>query len=377
MKFLVKVCAWILSVFAGALLVLCLLSYEFIGTPWGLIKLLRTFQIVEMYYAGNVDKESLLTGALEGIVADLEDRHSLYLDGEVLEQFTEQTQASYAGIGVYIAASDGGKGVLVAGTVDDSPAGEAGLQRGDLIMAVDGVETTGLPLEEVSKKIRGKADSIVTLTVLRGAETREYTLTRRRIQLKTVAGEMVKDSDIGYIRIISFSENTGKEFGDTYEKLKSQGMKRIILDLRNNPGGLVDQAAAVANYIMPAGTTVVSYTKRDGAEEVTKTDGQEELLPLVVLVNENSASAAEIVSGDIQDLGLGTIVGVKTYGKGTVQGVYPVDGSDAVKLTVAKYKTAKGREIDGVGVVPDVEVKLRDGDTRDYQFDKAVELLVQ
>lgn len=251
------------------------------------------------------------------------------------------------------------------------------MQRGDLIMAVDGVETTGLPLEEVSKKIRGKADSIVTLTVLRGAETREYTLTRRRIQLKTVAGEMVKDSDIGYIRIISFSENTGKEFGDTYEKLKSQGMKRIILDLRNNPGGLVDQAAAVANYIMPAGTTVVSYTKRDGAEEVTKTDGQEELLPLVVLVNENSASAAEIVSGDIQDLGLGTIVGVKTYGKGTVQGVYPVDGSDAVKLTVAKYKTAKGREIDGVGVVPDVEVKLRDGDTRDYQFDKAVELLVQ
>ena len=110
---------------------------------------------------------------------------------------------------------------------------------------------------------------------------------------------------------------------------------------------------------------------------MTKTDGQEELLPLVVLVNENSASAAEIVSGDIQDLGLGTIVGVKTYGKGTVQGVYPVDGSDAVKLTVAKYKTAKGREIDGVGVVPDVEVKLRDGDTRDYQFDKAVELLVQ
>ena len=193
--------------------------------------------------------------------------------------------------------------------------------------------------------------------------------------MQTVGGQMIEGTDIGYIRVAIFSENTGEEFDKKFEELRGQGMNKFILDLRDNPCGLVDQATAVASHFVPPDSTIVSYTDRNGHDQAFTATGREDRIPMVVLVNGNSASASELVAGDVQDLQLGQVIGTKTYGKGTVQGIYGLGKDSAVKLTVAKYKTTKGREIDGVGVIPDIEVELQPGDTEDRQFEKALEVL--
>lgn len=364
---------WIITVAASVFLLTAAMSYELTGDYMGIFKIFRTLSVVEEHYAGSVDKKSLLNGAMKGIVNTLGDVHSSYLTSDELQLFTEQMTASYAGIGVYIGEADGG--VLVAGVIDASPAAEAGLRRGDVIVAIDGVATAGMKLEDVSSAIRGPAQTQVTLTIRRDGADTDMALTRREIHMQTVGGEMIGQTDIGYIRIAIFSEGTGAEFTKEYEKLRAQGMKKMILDLRNNPGGLIDQATEVAGNFLPPGSIVVSYTGSDGKEEQYVASGAADTMPMAVLINENSASASEIIAGDVQDLGLGTIIGVRSYGKGTVQGVYPVAAGDAVKITVAKYRTSKGRQIDGAGIEPDIAVSLKPGDTEDYQLEKAIEVM--
>lgn len=364
---------WIGTAILTAIIFLAGLSYQYTSDPLGFVKLFRTLHIVETHYAGSIDKQALLNGALEGIVAKLGDKHSVYLDGDTLKSFTDQMTGSYAGIGIYLgSAADGG---LVAGVIDDSPASEADIRRGDVITAIDGTATAGMKLEDISQKIRGPVDTTVTLTVRRDGTDKTIELQRRRIHIKTVAGQMIEGTDIGYIRVAVFSENTGEEFTKQFKALQEQGMKKMILDLRDNPGGLVDQATLVASNFVPPESTIVSYMDSNGKEEAFRADGTTQLIPMVVLINENSASASEIVAGDVQDMKLGTIVGVKSYGKGTVQGVYTIDGENAVKLTVAQYKTTKGRQIDGIGIEPDTVVSLRPNDTIDYQLEKALEIL--
>ncbi len=372
-KKLTEAISWALLTVACSFLLLAGLFAYYTGSPTGFIKFFRTLHLVETNYPGAVDKQELLNGALEGIVSKLGDKHSIYLDGDDFQAFSDETSGSYAGGGVYIGTSD--DGVLVAGVMDDSPAQAAGLQRGDLILAVDGKPTQGMPLEDVSKAVRGPEGTSVTLTIGRDGTTQDYTIERKKIKIQTVAGHMVEGTNIGYIRVAVFSENTGEEFTKEFQRLKGEGMQKMILDLRNNPGGLVDQAVAVCNNFVPPDSVIVSFTSRSGEESEYKADGTDERIPMVVLINGNSASASEIVAGCIQDLKLGTIVGTKSYGKGTVQGVYPLDKAGALKLTVAKYKTTNGREIDGVGIVPDVEVNLEPNDTTDLQYQKALEIL--
>lgn len=364
---------WVLSVIVAALLCLGAASYAFLGDAMGLVRLMQTLYIVESHYAGTVHKTDLLHGALEGVVAKLGDKHSVYLDGDDFAAFSSQMSGTFAGIGVYISSAP--EGALIADTIDDSPAQAAGLQRGDLIVAIDGKETAGMKLEDISNAVRGAVGTTVTVTIRRDGADTAYTLTRQNVHVKTVAGQMVEGTDIGYIRVAIFSENTGSEFTKQYQALKEQGMKKLILDLRDNPGGLVDQATAVASNFVPPNSTIMSYVDSTGHSKSFTAPGTPDQIPLVVLVNENSASASEIVAGDVQDLQLGKIVGVKSYGKGTVQGVYPVGKDNAIKLTVAQYKTAKGRQIDGVGIEPDVVVTLQPGDQVDYQLEKAVDLL--
>lgn len=364
--------AWGLFTAACSLLLVVGLFTYYTGTPTGFIKFFRTLHVVEHNYPGEVDKQDLLNGALEGIVSKLGDKHSSYLDGDDFKAFSDQTSGSYAGIGVYIGKSD--EGTIVAGVMEDSPAEEAGVQRGDLIQAIDGKSTQGMELEDISKSIRGPVDTQVTLTVGRNGVSQDIEITRRQIQIKTVGGQMIEGTNIGYIRISIFSEKTGDEFTKQFQELRAQGMERMILDLRNNPGGLVDQAVAVCSNFVPPDSVILSFTSRSGKVSEYKAQGTTATLPLVVLVNENSASASEIVAGAIQDLKLGPIVGTKSYGKGTVQSVYPVDTGDAIKLTVAKYHTTNGREIDGVGIEPDTVVNLQPNDPTDYQLEKALEI---
>ena len=372
-NWLYKGIAGILIVLVATFGLLMTLSYSLMGDWLGWLKIYRTLYIVETHYADTIDKKTLRDGAVKGIVSTLGDKHSLYMAGDEFKEFKDQMSSSYAGIGVYIGSTDAG--IMIAGVIDDSPASEASLKRGDLIIAIDGTPTEGMKLEDVSQKIRGPVQTDVTLTIREDGVDKDVTLTRRQIHMKTVMGQMVEGTNIGYIRIGVFGEDTGAEFTKEYQSLREQGMEKMILDLRNNPGGLVDQAVEVAGNFMPQGSTVVSFTSSDGNTQTFEANGTGDTVPMVVLINENSASASEIVSGSIQDLGLGKIIGVRSYGKGTVQGVYGVSQEDAIKLTVAKYHTASGREIDGVGIEPDITVQLQPNDTVDYQLQKALDVL--
>ena len=250
----------------------------------------------------------------------------------------------------------------------------AGLERGDIITAINGESVDSMKLEDISKRIRGLVGTNLTLTVSRHGEERDFDVVRKEITIKTVASRMMENK-VGYIRIASFSSGTAEEFAEAYKALKEDGMTGLIVDVRNNPGGLVDQAAGVADYLLPEGSTVVTFSQRNDEDQVFTTKAAGVKIPLVVLVNENSASASEILAGDVQDLHAGVIIGTKTYGKGTVQAVYPVDDDSAVKVTIAKYKTASGREVDGTGIEPDVVVPLEANDNTDYQLQKALETI--
>lgn len=349
------------------------LFWYYTGRPSSMFEFFRTLEIIESHYAENVDKNAIFDGALQGMVSTLGDKHSTYLGGDLYKDFSAQMSGTYAGIGVYIASTD--DGILIAGVMEGSPAEEAGLQRGDILVSIDGTSVEGYQLEDVSKHIRGPVDTSVDLVVRRNDEEQSFTVQRRQIHVPTVAGKMVDGTDVGYIRIAVFSDGTADDFTKEFTKLREQGMKKLILDLRDNPGGIVEQAVGVASNFVPPNSTIVSYTEQDGKLDQYTAQGTDDPIPIVVLVNENSASASEIVAGAVQDMKLGPVVGVKTYGKGTVQGVFPVDSSSAVKVTVAKYRTTNGREIDGVGIEPDVVVPLTPSDPEDSQFEKALEII--
>ncbi len=366
---------WLMSVWICSCLLIGSAFYVYTGNPFGFVKFFRTLHIVETQYAGAVDKSALLDGALEGIVAKLDDKHSIYLDGDKYEFFSSQTSGTYGGIGVYLSNYDGQ--AMINEVMPGEPADEAGIRRGDTIIAINNDAVQEMNLADVSNEIRGKAGTTVSLTLRRDGQDFTVDVARRRIRMKTVAGQMLPGTDIGYIRVAIFSENTGKEFTEQYEALRQQGMNKVILDLRNNPGGLLDQALQVANNFFPEGSTLCSYVDRQGQETDYTVSGGGTTLPMIILVNENTASAAEIVAGSVQDLKLGTLVGTNTYGKGTVQGIYAIDEQNAVKVTVAKYKTANGRTVDGTGVAPDDVVPLQPNDEVDHQFARAYELLNQ
>lgn len=349
------------------------LFWYYTGRPSSMFEFFRTLEIIESHYAENIDKNAIFDGALKGMVNTLGDKHSTYLGGDLYKDFSAQMSGTYAGIGVYIASTD--EGILIAGVMEGSPAEEAGLQRGDILVSIDGMSVEGYQLEDVSKNIRGPVDTSVDLVVRRDGEEKAFTVQRRQIHVPTVAGKMVDGTDVGYIRVAVFSEGTADDFTKEFTKLRGQGMNKLILDLRDNPGGIVEQAVGVASNFVPPNSTIVSYTEQDGKVDQYTAQGTDDPIPIVVLVNENSASASEIVAGAVQDMKLGPIVGVKTYGKGTVQGVFPVDSSSAVKVTVAKYRTTNGREIDGVGIEPDVVVPLTPSDPEDSQFEKALEII--
>ncbi len=329
-------------------------------------------KFIESRYVNEVDTTKLMDGAISGMVQSLGDPHSIYLEPKMYRQLMDHTEGSFGGVGIYMGFKD--NKVSVISVMENSPAAKAGMEANDEILAVDGTPVTEMQPEEVAIHIRGKVGTDVTLSVRRnGTETREFVITRDTIQVKTAAGKMLEDG-MGYIRIVSFSENTPEEFREAYGKLEGEGMKGLIIDLRENPGGLVTSSVEIASMIVPEGP-VVSVVERSGKKEEYTSDLKEMKYPLVVLIDGNSASAAEILAGAVQDTGAGTLVGTKSYGKGSVQMVMPIFHDDAIKLTIAKYFTPKGRSIDGVGIEPDVNIGLSSGETTDVQLAKAEDVL--
>ena len=337
-----------------------------------LMRFITAYRFIETKYVNDTDDVKLIDGAIDGMVKSLNDPHSNYLSPKMYKTLMEQTEGSFAGIGV-VMGMDNEQKIHIVGIMENSPGQKAGLQEGDEILAVDGVPVTQMAFDEVATHVRGQAGTDVVLTIMRDNANQDITITRDNIKLKTVGHKML-DNNIGYIQIVSFSEDTANEFNEAYNDLKNQGMKALVLDLRNNPGGLLTTCVEIAKKLVPKGE-IVSIVDKQGNKETYSSSLEAPEYPLVVLINKNSASASEILSGAIQDTKAGTIIGNTSYGKGSVQTILPMFEDDAVKLTIAKYYTPSGRSIDGTGITPDIEVNLDENATSDTQLDKALEVL--
>ena len=338
------------------------------------LRFFGALRFIETQYVRDVDYTNLIDGAISGMVKTLDDPHSIYLDPKMYELMRSHTEGSFGGVGIVMGFKD--NKITVISVMEGTPSEAAGIKTGDEIIAVDGTPTNEIEPEEVVLHIRGEIGTDVTLKIRRaGEEDKDYVVRRATIQVHTVAGQMLPDTDgIGYIRIASFSEHTADEFKDAYRALEKDGVKGMIIDLRENPGGLVTSCVAIANMVVPKGP-VVSVVQKDGTREEYKSDLSEEKYPLVVLIDGNSASASEILAGALQDTGAATIVGETSYGKGSVQVILPLYDDDALKLTIAKYYTPSGRSIDGTGIEPDVRVEPQADSAQDAQLLKAIDVM--
>lgn len=344
---------WLISVSTGSISLTGLLLLTATGDPAALLRLMRTYKTIHQEYFLGVSDTELLNGAAQGMVDALGDPYSNFLTGDAFDSLMEQTNGEYGGIGVVI-GSDGEAHTYVLSVFPGSTAEAAGLLPGDEILMVDDAPVSAADLESTAKKIRGLSGTEVTLSVLHDETEKNITVSRSDVNLPTVQSYMTDDG-IGYIHIYSFSSHTAEEFRTQYEKLREAGMDRLILDLRMNPGGLIDSVVAVADQILSGGP-VVSYQEKNGNTQFFSIKGTDDPLPLVVLMDRNSASASEILAGAVQDKKAGTVMGERSYGKGTVQVIHPMDGREALKLSVAQYLTAAGRRIDKIGIEPDIPV---------------------
>ena len=312
-------------------------------------------RFIEGNYVQEVERGKLIDGAISGMVNSLGDPHSIYLAPQLYSQLRAETSGAFGGIGVYMSFKNGG--VQIMNVIPDGPSYKAGLQAGDEILAVNGQPVEEILPGEVAIKIRGEVGTTVELLIGReGEEDKIYNLTRENIRVQTVAGKMIDDR-LGYIKISNFSENTGEEFKSRLTELENAGMKGFVLDMRQNPGGVITSCIEIAQEIVPAGV-ITSVIQRNGEKEVYKSDLAAAKYPIIVLLDKNSASAAELLSGALQDTKTALVVGEKSYGKGSVQTLIPMMHEDGLKLTIAKYYTPNGRSIDGEGILPDVEIKL-------------------
>lgn len=348
---------------------------EITGDAAGTLRFLRAMSIVKNNFDGKADNKVLFDGAIEGMVHALDDPYSVYLNKEDFTKLSEMTEGSFGGIGIVFGKR--GDDYVVISALADHPGALAGIKSGDIILAVDGAETAKMNMTDVADKIRGKQGTEVVLRLrTKDGEEKEVKVVRKDIKAPSVGGQLLPNTKIGYIRITVFNEATGEDFKKTYEKLQAEGMEATILDLRGNPGGILDDGVAVAGMLVPKGP-IVSLVYKNGDKYVENSSLEQVKYPLAVLVDHGTASAAEIVAGAVKDTKAGKLFGVKTFGKGSVQGVYRIDNDTAVKITTARYYTPSGVSIHNVGIEPDVKIELPDTAVTDVQLEAAQDYLQQ
>lgn len=348
---------------------------EITGDAAGTLRFLRAMSIVKNNFDGKADNKVLFDGAIEGMVHALDDPYSVYLDKEDFTKLSEMTEGSFGGIGIVFGKR--GDDYVVISALADHPGALAGIKSGDIILAVDGAETAKMNMTDVADKIRGKQGTEVVLRLrTKDGEEKEVKVVRKDIKAPSVGGQLLPNTKIGYIRITVFNEATGEDFKKTYQKLQAEGMEATILDLRGNPGGILDDGVAVAGMLVPKGP-IVSLVYKNGDKYVENSSLEQVKYPLAVLVDHGTASAAEIVAGAVKDTKAGKLFGVKTFGKGSVQGVYRIDNDTAVKITTARYYTPSGVSIHNVGIEPDVKIELPDNAATDVQLEAAQDYLQQ
>lgn len=335
--------------------------------------------LIDENYIGDVDEEALEEGIYKGYIQGLEDPYSVYYNEEETKNLYETTEGEYSGIGAVL-SQDLESGVITLVQIyEDSPAAKAGLKDNDILTKVGDIEVTGMDLSEVVTYIKGEKGTDVDLTVLRGEDAEEITVTATRdaVEAQTVKYEML-EGQTGYLSVSEFDSVTYAQYEEALNELTDQGMTGLIVDLRNNPGGNLNTVCEMLDLVLPKGTIVYTEDK-DGKRETATSDDEHQInVPMVVLVNGNSASASEIYAGAIQDYGIGKIVGTQTYGKGVVQQIFDLGDGTSVKLTIAEYFTPNGRNIDGEGITPDVEVEYEADENNpeaDNQLEKALEVM--
>lgn len=326
--------------------------------------------VLESFYFGDVDDETAKDNIYKAYLSSYGDKYTMYYTADEYKALKESTNGKFYGIGAVCQLSGEG-GVLLVDVYDNGAGYQAGLRSGDRVVNVDGRDITDMELSSAVALIKGDKGTSVTLEVIRGTERLTFSAVRDAVEAKTVSYTLL-DNNIGYLSISQFEEVTTKQFKAAVEDLQSQGMKGLVIDIRNNPGGLLDTVVGMLKYMLPDGLIVYTEDKQGNRKEYKGQDNDEFNLPLAVIVNGNSASASEIFAGAIQDYGKGTIIGTQTYGKGIVQTVKPLTDGSAIKFTIAKYFTQKGQDIHGKGVTPDMVVEYDTDADVDTQLDAAI-----
>ncbi len=333
------------------------------------------------FYKEDVDKDAMVDGIFKGMVESLGDPYSEYYSKEELESLYQDSLGVYYGVGAYVSLDTTTGLAKISGIIADSPAEDADLRAEDIIYKVDDVDVTGMTLQETVSLIKGDENTTVKLTLIRDGKEIEKEVTRRRVESPTVKFEMLDDG-MAYIQITEFDTVTVDQFTEAMAMARGNDMKGLILDLRSNPGGNLSSVVSIAKQMLPKGL-IVYTVDRDGNRDEYSCDGSKELdVPMVVLVNGNSASASEILAGAIKDYGIGTLVGTTTFGKGIVQRPIELSDGSAVKLTISSYYTPNGINIHGIGIEPDVECEFDSeryysDEAYDNQLEKAKEVLLQ
>ncbi len=339
--------------------------------------------VIDKYYLGEIDEESLKEGAIKGYIEGLGDPYTEYISKEDMQDYLEDTMGNFVGIGIYMVEDTETNRIMVLTPIKNSPAERAGIMPGDYIISVNGEECTGDDLTVISTKIKGEEGSTVKLQILRGEETLDFEIARENIVVNPVEGEVL-ENNIGYIEFSSFDEGTAEQFKTKFEELQSQGITSLIIDLRNNGGGIVDEALQIAGYIADKDSVLLYEVDKDNNETVEKNESDPIInMPVIILTNENTASSSEILAGALKDLGKARTVGTKTYGKGVIQQILTLPDGSGVKITTEKYLTPNRTEINEIGIEPDETVELPEEvenvlnveRSQDTQLQKAIEML--
>jgi len=314
-------------------------------------------KILERDHLVEPDREAMLTGAIKGMVEAMGDPYTYFFTPSEYRDFVARAQGTYGGIGLWVTVNEDDNMITVVRAFDSTPAMKAGIVTGDKIIRVEGQDVDGSSLEKAVGMMRGTPGTSVTVSILRNGTVSDFTLERAVIEIPILEHKMLQDN-IGYIWLYQFNEKSAENFRETISILSEQGMEALLLDLRGNPGGLLEQCVQIADILLPEGVVVYSEDRQENREEYTS-DDQHLGLPIVVLVDEFSASASEVLAGAIQDFGAGTLIGNTTFGKAFVQGIRgPFRDGSALKLTTSQYFTPSGRNIQDIGIKPDITVEM-------------------
>ena len=345
-------------------------------TKHGVEKVNLLSDVIDQYYYKDITDEEKMEGIYKGLMSSTNDKYSDYYSPKEFKDLMVTMEGDYGGIGATLSQDKVTKEVSVVEVYEGSPAARAGLERGDIVISVDGHLGTDESLDDFVQRIRGEEGTSIEMVYKRDDQEHTIEITREEVIVPSVSHRMLDDK-IGYIRISSFVNGTQKDFEDALADLQSQGMQGIVFDMRDNGGGMVDSVVAILDDILPAGTVVYTMDKSGKREDYTSDDAKKIDIPVTVLVNENTASAAEIFTGAIRDFNYGTIIGTNTFGKGIVQSTVPLSDGSAVKITVATYYTPSGECIHEKGIKPDIELEFSYADENPTEYDELKDNQVQ